>query len=83
MIEAGYAVFTIGSIGALALWRALRNHRIDIGTGQSSREGSAPIGAFNVLNPNNYDDRGRRLLWWVYCFTGLQIVGMGLLIGSV
>ena len=83
MITAGYAVFAIGSIGALSLWKPLRAHRIDIGIGQHAREGSEPLASLNILNPRHYDTRGQGLLRWLYAFTALQLVGIAILIGTL
>jgi hypothetical protein len=83
MTAAGIVVFVAGSIGALSLWQPLRNHRIDIGIGQHPKEGVEPIASLNILNPQNYDDRGQKMLKWLYLFTVLQFVGIGVLFSTV
>ena len=83
MITAGYVLFTIGSVGAVSLWKPLHGHRVDIGMGQHPKEGSEPFGSLNIFNPRNYDDRGQKLLRWLYLSTALQLAGIALLISTV
>lgn len=79
----GIAVFGAGSTGVVWLWRALRNHRTDIGVGQNVKEGSLPFGVLNVYNPQNYDQLGKKVLRWVYASTILQLLGFAILLSTV
>jgi len=83
MMVAGWIVFGIGSLGVVRLWGPLRNHRIDIGIGDPPTSGTSPFAVMNIYDRGNYDERGRKLIFGLYAFSILQLLGGALLIGSV
>lgn len=64
----------------LILVATLRRYRIDIGPSESFADGRSRIWQVNVLDPRNYDPRGRRLLRWLVLG---QLLWIGCLVGFV
>ena len=54
----------------------LRDHRTDLLSRQSFAEGNSRIWEVNVLNPRNYDSRGKRLLGWLFLGIAVQLTSL-------
>lgn len=70
----------IAGITVLVISWYLKRFRTDIAEDQAFTSGRSIVWMFNVYNPENYAEEGKRKLIWLYLVTGLGFVGgMGIL----
>ncbi len=83
MMSIGGVVFSVASFAVALLWRPLRRHRTDLTRGQHAKEGSELLASLNILNSDNYDQDGKKLLKWMYVLTICQLIGAGIMLAAV
>jgi len=67
------ALFLLMSLFVHFYGSYLTRYRRDLRPGQNHFSGRSWIMAWNLLNPKNYDDRGRALLKWLYLAVLVQL----------
>ena len=73
MSEPGLLAFIALGMMEIVLVGMLRAHRIDLRPHQGVEAGRSRIWQVNVLDPRNYDSRGKRLLRWLVLLNVLSL----------
>lgn len=80
----GHGLLAFIALGMLeiVLMGLLRGHRIDLRPHEGPTAGRSRIWQLNVLDPRNYDLKGRRLLRWLFLLILLSLFTMVWLVFS-